>query len=138
MSMQVFDLIIVGGGAGAFAAAIKANELGAKTLMVNKGLPLGGTCVNVGCVPSKTLLWAGEVMHLAKNHSIPGVNIEVKDFDFSQVVQHELDLVAKLRTEKYEKVLNGLENIAHIEGKAAFVSPNEIEVDGQKFQAKKF
>ncbi|KKR17414.1 mercury(II) reductase [Candidatus Daviesbacteria bacterium RIFCSPHIGHO2_01_FULL_40_24] len=136
--MQVFDLIIVGGGAGAFAAAIKANELGAKTLMVNKGLPLGGTCVNVGCVPSKTLLWAGEVMHLAKNHSIPGVNIEVKDFDFSQVVQHELDLVAKLRTEKYEKVLNGLENIAHIEGKAAFVSPNEIEVDGQKFQAKKF
>lgn len=46
--MQTFDLIIVGGGAGAFAAAIKANQLGAKTLMVNSGLPLGGTCVNVG------------------------------------------------------------------------------------------
>ncbi len=146
--MGEYDLVIIGGGAGAFASAIKANELGAKTLMVNQGLPLGGTCVNVGCVPSKTLLWAGEVMHLAKHHGIPGIDIEVKNFDFAQVVQHELDLVAKLRAEKYEKVLNGLENVTHIEGKATFVSPNEIEVDGpafakasagkQKFKAKKF
>ncbi|MBI4008923.1 FAD-dependent oxidoreductase, partial [Candidatus Roizmanbacteria bacterium] len=136
--MNEYDLIIIGGGAGAFASAIKANELKAKTLMVNQGLPLGGTCVNVGCVPSKTLLWAGEVMHLAKSHNIPGVDIEVKGFDFSKVVQHEIDLVAKLRAEKYEKVLNGLENVTHIEGKASFVSPNEIEVAGQKYQAKKF
>lgn len=133
-----YDLIIIGGGAGAFASAIKANELKAKTLMVNKGLPLGGTCVNVGCVPSKTLLWAGEVMHQAKNHGIPGVEIEVKNFDFAQVVQHELDLVAKLRAEKYEKVLNGLENVTHIEGRVIFISHNEIEVNGQKYQAKKF
>ena len=104
--MNEYDLIIIGGGAGAFSTAIKANELGARTLLVNKGLPLGGTCVNVGCVPSKTLLWAGEVMHLAKSHNIPGVDLEVKNFDFAQVVQHELDLVAKLRAEKYEKVLN--------------------------------
>ncbi len=133
-----YDLIIIGGGAGAFASAIKANELKARTLMVNSGLPLGGTCVNVGCVPSKTLLWAGEVMHLAKSHNIPGIEIEVKNFDFAQVVQHELDLVAKLRAEKYEKVLNGLENVTHIEGKATFVSPNGIQVDGKTFKAKKF
>lgn len=138
MSDNVFDLIIIGGGAGAFAAAIKANELKAKTLLVNIGLPLGGTCVNVGCVPSKTLLWAGEVMHLAKSNNIPGIDIEVKSFDFSKVIQHELDLVAKLRAEKYEKVLNGLESVTHIEGRAHFVSPNEIEVDGQKYRAKKF
>ncbi|MBI3069704.1 MAG: mercury(II) reductase [Candidatus Levybacteria bacterium] len=136
--MEEYDLIIIGGGAGAFAAAIKASELKAKTLMVNMGLPLGGTCVNVGCVPSKTLLWAGEVMHLAKSHNIPGLDIEVKNFDFGQVVQHELDLVAKLRNEKYEKVLSNLENVDHIEGRASFVSPNEIEVNGQKYQGKKF
>jgi len=47
--MEEYDLIIIGGGAGAFAAAIKADELGAKTLMINQGLPLGGICVNVGC-----------------------------------------------------------------------------------------
>ncbi|MDO8621509.1 MAG: mercury(II) reductase [Candidatus Levybacteria bacterium] len=136
--MERYDLIIIGGGAGAFASAIKANELKAKTLLINKGLPLGGTCVNVGCVPSKTLLWAGEVMHQAKNHGIPGINIEVKKFDFAAVIQHELDLVAKLREEKYEKVLNQLKNVTHIEGQATFVSPNEIEVNGQKYQAKKF
>ena len=136
--MQDVDLIIIGGGAGAFSAAIKANELGAKTLMVNSGLPLGGTCVNVGCVPSKTLLWAGEVMHLAKSHNIPGLDIEVKNFNFATVIQHHLELVEKLRAEKYEKVLSGLENVTHIEGKVTFISPNEIEVDGQKYQAKKF
>ncbi|MBI2621196.1 MAG: mercury(II) reductase [Candidatus Levybacteria bacterium] len=152
MSINNFDLIIIGGGAGAFAAAIKASELKAKTLMVNKGLPLGGTCVNVGCVPSKTLLWAGEIMHQAKHHGIPGVELEIKNFDFARVVQYELDLVAKLRAEKYEKVLSNLENVTHLEGQAVFVSPNEIEVDpstsssrggqagqgGKRYQAKKF
>ncbi len=144
--MNEFDLIIIGGGAGAFASAIKANELKAKTLLINKGLPLGGTCVNVGCVPSKTLLWAGEVMHLAKNHNIPGLDIEVKNFDFATVVAHELDLVDKLRDEKYQKVLSQLENVTHIEGQATFVSLNEIEVDpsassgqvGQRYSGKKF
>ncbi len=76
--MKNFDLIIMGGGAGAFAATTRANELKAKTAMVNSGLPLGGTCVNVGCVPSKRFLRAGEVLHLAQNHKIPGVEVEVK------------------------------------------------------------
>jgi mercuric reductase len=136
--MNEYDLIIIGGGAGAFASAIKANELKAKALLINKGLPLGGTCVNVGCVPSKTLLWAGEVMHLAKSHNIPGLDIEVKNFDFAQVIQHELDLVARLREEKYQKVLSQLQHVTHLEGQVTFISPNEIEVNGQKHQAKKF
>ncbi len=146
--MKKYDVIIIGGGAGAFAAAIKADELKAKSLMVNHGLPLGGTCVNVGCVPSKTLLWAGEIMHLAKNHHIPGIDIEVKNFDFIKVVQHELSLVEKLRIEKYEKVLSGLENVTYLEGQASFASPTEIEVSDptstkasagkQKYQGKKF
>lgn len=66
MTEQNYDLIIIGGGAGAFAAAIRANGLGAKTLMVNKGLPIGGTCVNVGCVPSKYLLSVGELVFKLK------------------------------------------------------------------------
>ncbi|MBI2010676.1 MAG: FAD-dependent oxidoreductase [Candidatus Colwellbacteria bacterium] len=107
--MKTFDLIIIGGGAGAFAAAIRANELKAKTAMVNAGLPLGGTCVNVGCVPSKTLLYAGEVLHHAKHHGVPGIEVEVKNFDFQKVVQDELSLVENLRQEKYEKVRSGSE-----------------------------
>jgi mercuric reductase len=133
-----FDLIIIGGGAGAFAATIRANELGAKTALVNSGLPLGGTCVNVGCVPSKTLLYAGEILHRAKNHGVSGIELEVKNFDFQKVVQDELSLVEKLRQEKYEKVLKYLEHVAVIEGKAKFVSQNEVEVNGKTLSAGKF
>lgn len=133
-----FDLVIIGGGAGAFAAAIRANELRAKTALINAGLPLGGTCVNVGCVPSKTLLWAGEILHTAKHHNIPGIELEVKKFDFQQVVKDELALVERLRQDKYERVLKNLEQVTFIEGKAAFVSAAEIEVDGEKLTAEKF
>jgi mercuric reductase len=106
--MKTFDMIVIGGGAGAFAAAIRANELKAKTAMINAGLPLGGTCVNVGCVPSKRLLWAGEIMHMARNHNIPGIDLHVRRFDFQELIQDELNLVSRMRNEKYEKVLRGL------------------------------
>ncbi|MBI2097730.1 MAG: mercury(II) reductase [Candidatus Vogelbacteria bacterium] len=136
--MKNFDLIIIGGGAGAFAAAIRANELKTKTALVNAGLPLGGTCVNVGCVPSKTLLYAGEILHHAKYHGVAGVELEVKNFDFNKVVQDELSLVEKLRQEKYEKVLKNLESVTAIEGRAKFVSQNEVAVNGEKLRAEKF
>ncbi len=136
--MEAYDLIIIGGGAGAFGAAIRANELQAKTAMINAGLPLGGTCVNVGCVPSKTLLYAGEIMHLAKSHGIPGIELEVKKFDFRKVVRDELALVETLRNEKYSTVLKGLEHVTFLEGRAKFVSQNEIEVNGEAFRAEKF
>ena len=136
--MDVFDLVIIGGGAGAVGAAIRANELKAKTAIVNAGLPLGGTCVNVGCVPSKTLLYAGEILHHAEHHGVPGVELEVKIFDFQKVVQDELSLVERLRQEKYEKVLKNLEYVTAIEGKAKFVSQNEVEVNGEKLSAEKF
>lgn len=135
--MKTFDLVIIGGGAGAFGAAIRADELKAKTAVINAGLPLGGTCVNVGCVPSKTLLYAGEIMHLARNHGIPGIELAVKNFDFRKVVQDELALVEKLRNEKYSKVLKNLEHVTYIEGRAKFASPHEIEVNGETLRAQK-
>ncbi len=136
--MANFDLIIIGGGAGAFAAAIRANELKAKTALVNTGLPLGGTCVNVGCVPSKTLLWAGEIMHVAKHHGTPGIELELKHFDFQQVMQDELALVAQLRQEKYAKVLQHLQHVTLIEGRATFVSAHAVQVNGKRLSAEKF
>lgn len=120
--MKNYDLIIIGGGAGAFAAAIRANELGAKTLMVNKGLPIGGTCVNVGCVPSKYLL-----------------AVAVKQpVNFSKAVEDEQKLVAGLRQAKYAEVLGGLKNVSYLEGEGGFISVNEIEVERQRFFGKKF
>lgn len=136
--MKKFDLIIIGGGAGGFAAAIKANELGAKTLIVNSGLPLGGTCVNVGCVPSKALLWPGEVLNLAKNHKLKGLEFKLRSFDLKTIIEEELKLVEKLRRERYEKVIKNLSNVTFFKGKAKFISQNEIAVGKEIFQAEKF
>lgn len=136
--MKTFDLGIIGGGAAAFAAAIRAHELGAKAVILNAGLPLGGTCVNVGCVPSKALMYAGEILHHAKHHGIPGVELEVKNFDFQKVVHDELALVEMLRNEKYEKVLKNLGNVTVIDGRARFVSCSEIEANGEKMRAGKY
>lgn len=133
-----FDLVIIGGGAGAFGAAIRADELKANTAMINAGLPLGGTCVNVGCVPSKTLLYAGEIMHIARNHGIPGIELEVTKFDFQRVVQDELALVQTLRDEKYSKVLKDHKKITLIEGRAKFISSHEVEVNGDTIRGEKF
>ncbi len=135
--MKTFDLIVIGGGAGAFAAAIRANELKAKTAMINSGLPLGGTCVNVGCVPSKRLLRAGEVLHLAQNHKIPGIELEVKKVDFPTLIEDELNLVSQMRQEKYEKVLGALESVSLLEGYAKFTSQNEVRINDEALRAEK-
>lgn len=138
--MQTFDLIIIGGGAGAFAAAIKANELGAKTLMVSSGLPLGGTCVNVGCVPSKHLLNMGELVFKAKNHELSAITIPDVHFDFAKAIESELLLVGQLRAAKYTAILPQLANVTFVEGKARFTSSDEIKIqsNGQKAKGKKF
>ncbi len=133
-----FELIILGGGAAGFASAIKANEMGVKTLMVNSGLPIGGTCVNVGCVPSKKLLWSAEVLHSLSNHGIAGIEAEIKRIDFSKIIQDEISLVERMREEKYQKVLSNLRNVEFKEGQAFFVSDDEIQVDGNRFKGKKF
>jgi len=136
--MKNFDLIILGGGAAAFAAAIKANELKTKTAIINYGLPAGGTCVNVGCVPSKLLLHAGEVLHMVKHHGVPGIELEVKNFDFNKVIEDELKIVKGFRNEKYEKILDNLEYVTYIEGKASFLGKKEVIVNDEKLTADKF
>jgi mercuric reductase len=136
--MKKFDFLIIGAGSAGFAAAIKANELGAKTAMVNDGLPLGGTCVNVGCVPSKTLLHIAEFANHAKKNPPPGVSFSSVDIDFAKAVEHELGLVEKFRKEKYEDVLKRLPHVKLIEGKAKFVGEKEIDVNGEKVTSEHF
>ncbi len=136
--LETYDLIIIGGGAGGFAAAIRADELKKKTAIINDGLPLGGTCVNVGCVPSKKLLFAGGVLRNARHHGIPGIELEMKGFDFQQVVRDELALVEQMRREKYEKVLGFLSHVTVIEGRARFTGENKVEVNGEILAAERF
>jgi mercuric reductase len=132
-----YDLIIIGGGAAAFSAAIKANLYGVKTAMVERGV-LGGTCVNVGCVPSKNLLAAGEHLHSSRNPAYLSIKPCNAAFDFTQAIQEKDKLVSNLRKQKYHDVLESLEHVRLIEGSAAFVSKNRIKVDGKVLSGKKF
>ena len=136
--MLHYDLIVIGGGAGGFGAAIKANDLGAKTALVHAGLPLGGTCVNVGCVPSKTLLHAAELLHTATHHGIHGLGLAVQHLDIAAIVQDELALVQQLRDEKYAAVLRELEHVTLMEGRARFRDAHTIDLGGQTLSADRF
>jgi mercuric reductase len=136
--MRRFDLIILGGGAAGFAAAIKSDELQAKTLMVNNNvIGIGGTCVNVGCIPTKHLLYIGELIHKAKENDIKGLSISAS-FDFNAIIEEKNELIKKLREEKYEEVLKGLPNVEFVEGNAKFISKSEIQVNGETYVADKF
>lgn len=136
--MKSYDFAILGAGATGFAAAIRANELGKKTVVINHGLPLGGTCVNVGCVPSKTLMHAAELLWRTKHHNIPGIHLQVGRFSFGNVIQDELNLVERLRHEKYEGVLKRLKHVQLKSGFAKFLDDTTIRVGDEKIQAKRF
>lgn len=137
MKNSKYDLIIIGGGAAAFSAAIKANIHGVKTAMIERAA-LGGTCVNVGCVPSKNLLGAGEILHSAKHPPYTSVFPCDSDFDLASTIEAKDALVKGLRKQKYYDVLQSLEQIELIEASASFVSPKKLKVDGKLFEADKF
>lgn len=134
-----FDLIIIGGGSAAFAAAIKANEQGMTTLLINGGLPIGGTCVNVGCLPSKHLIRAGEQIHRASHSSFTGIKPCKPEIDFKKIIQQKKELVKIMQQKKYLDVVSDFENLKIIEGKAKFLDTKTISVnDKENFTADKF
>lgn len=136
--MKNFDLIILGGGAAGFGAAMKAETLKAKTLMANNTtVGIGGTCVNVGCLPTKHLLHVGEMIHKTNSDGLKGLNSSAS-FDFGTIIEEKDKLIDRLRNEKYEKVLKGLSRVDYLEGNARFISKSEIRVNGETYGASKF
>lgn len=128
-------LLIIGGGSAAFAAAIEAHGLGARVTIVNDGLPIGGTCVNVGCVPSKTLLRAAEANHVPNEQRFAGIDSSSRLADFGEVVAQKRQLVEALRQAKYLNVIEPLDAVERINGHARFVGPKTIEVDDKRIEA---
>ncbi|PCH50204.1 MAG: mercury(II) reductase [Flavobacteriaceae bacterium] len=126
-----FDLIIIGGGSAAFSAAIKAESLGLTTLMVNAGLDFGGTCVNVGCVPSKNLIRAAETAYHASHSNFKSIKPKGSDIDFTQLIKDKKALVAALQQQKYMDVVSDFKNLKMIKGWATFVDEKTILVDGK-------
>lgn len=126
-----FDLIIIGGGSAAFSAAIKAESLGLTTLMVNGRLPFGGTCVNVGCVPSKNLIRAAETAYHATHSNFNGITPRGVDIDFATVIQGKKQLVATLQQKKYMDVVSDFQYLTMLEGWAELVDEKTILVNGK-------
>lgn len=133
-AVQKFDLIILGGGSAGFAAAIQAHELGKTVLMVNAGT-IGGTCVNVGCVPSKTLIRAAEVLHRGGHHAFAGIKVEAALVDFEAVIRQKDELVMQLRQAKYGDVLEAYDRVELIAGEARVESPRTVRVNAVDYEA---
>jgi mercuric reductase len=127
-----FDLITIGGGSAAFAAAIKTAELGAKVAIVEEGT-IGGTCVNIGCVPSKTLIKAAEVCYHAAYSNFQGMTACPPPSDWQRVIRQKDELVAALREEKYTKVLEAYRNITLIRGRARLTGGRGVAINGRTF-----
>lgn len=129
-------LVILGGGSAAFAAALKASDLGARAVIINDGLPMGGTCVNVGCVPSKTLIRAAEALHRAA-HPPPfaGIATSGKLLDFKAVIQQKRELVNELRQAKYADVIGDNPNITFVKGRARLLDAKTVATDSLQLKA---
>ncbi len=133
----MFDLVILGSGSAAFGAALKAADQGARVAMVEKGT-IGGTCVNVGCVPSKNLLRAGELRYYDSNRHFPGIRPGRTALEFRRVIEQKDQIVRGLRKEKYSDVLRSLPSAKLFHGKARFVSKTRVKVDGINVDGRKF
>ena len=133
-----YDLVVLGGGAAAFSAAIRADRNGARALMIDGGT-IGGTCVNVGCVPSKRLLAVGDQFFRVSNHPFKGLRFEDGwSAEFRGVVRSKDRLVADLRKAKYADVLASLKGVEYVRGHAAFVSSHEVKVGKDRHEGDKF
>ena len=115
---DAYDLVVVGGGSAAFAAALKTSELGGRAAIVNDGLPIGGTCVNVGCVPSKATIRAAEAVHRAQRDDFDGVETTGCVADFGAVLAQVRGLVADLRLSKYVDVAGADDAVDLVVGRA--------------------
>ncbi|MCE4617699.1 MAG: mercury(II) reductase [Desulfurococcales archaeon] len=119
-----YQLVVIGGGAAGFSAVIAAADAGADVLLISDG-PLGGTCVNYGCVPTKTLLYK-----LAETR-LHGNQLQIQD-----LVKQAVNVSTMLRGEKYESLLDKL-GIDYIQGRARFAGKQTIEVGGREIKFEK-
>lgn len=125
-----YDLAVIGAGSAGFSAAIAAAELGANVALIGHGM-IGGTCVNVGCVPSKTMIRAVEAVHHAETASrFAGIRAEGGIGDWGAVVRQKDELVSSLRQAKYFDLLPGYNTVAYREGRARLTSDG-VMVNGE-------
>ncbi len=128
-----FDLVILGGGSGGYACALRSAQLGMKVALIEAD-KLGGTCLHRGCIPTKALLHAGEVADSAREAHEFGVNATFNSIDMNGVNAYKDGVISKLH-----KGLQGLvksRGITYVEGKGRLINKNTVEVNGQQYTGK--
>jgi mercuric reductase len=129
-----FDFLILGSGSTAFAAALRAQELGKTSVMI-ESRKIGGTCVNRGCLPSKNLIEAARLVHEAEHPRYPGLASASLGLNFRELVEQKNEVVRGYLHKKYESLLGGHFNIRP--GHGRFVDPNTVEVEGVRVSGEK-
>jgi len=124
--MEQFDLIIIGSGPGGYVCAIRAAQLGLKVCCVEKGKTLGGTCLNIGCIPSKSLLHASQIFSDTKHYANMGINIEGVKLDLTKMMASKDESVTGL-TDGI-KFLFKKNKITHIQGFGKITGKSEVTV----------
>ncbi|MBI1285483.1 MAG: mercury(II) reductase [Thiobacillus sp.] len=131
-----YDLAVIGAGSAGFSAAITASEEGAQVALIGHGV-IGGTCVNVGCVPSKNLIRAVETLHRSRAAShFAGLHAEAGITDWAALISQKDELIANLRQTKYVDLLPHYNGIAYVEGQAR-LSEGGVTVNGRLVKAPK-
>jgi len=132
VSESGLHIVIVGTGSGAFAAAIKAVERGAKVTIIEAADIIGGTCVNIGCVPSKILIRGGHIAHLQNHHNFAGIPLNKPLIDRKAMVQQQQNMVEELRYAKYESIIESNPGINLVRGMARFKDANTLLITSEK------
>ena len=126
-----FDLIVIGAGPGGYVCAFRAAQLGLKVALVEKRATLGGTCLNVGCIPSKALLHSSEHFAFAKSHAaVHGIKIGSVELDVAQLLKRKDEVVAK--NTGGLTLLAKARKVAVLTGEASFTSATTLAVKGEK------
>ena len=131
--MSNFDLVILGGGSGGYAAALRGAQLGLSVALIEKD-KVGGTCLHRGCIPTKALLHAGEVADSARESAQFGVNATFNSIDMAGVNSYKDGVIAGLH-----KGLQGLvksRNITYVEGTGRLIAANTVEANGVQYVGK--
>ena len=134
---MIYDVVVIGAGPGGYVAAIRAAQLGLKTCCIEKRNTLGGTCLNVGCIPSKALLHSSELYwKLSSEYSHHGIEISSIQLNFQKMMQRKSSIISNLNV--------GIEGLFHknkidrIQGEAQFIDPYTLDVSGNQIQGKHF
>jgi mercuric reductase len=126
---QQLHVAIIGSGSGAFACALGAVENGAKVTLIERNPIIGGTCVNIGCVPSKIMIRAAHIAHLQKDHAFVGIKKQKPVIDRKKMLIQQQARVEELRAAKYESILETNPYITLVKGDARFKDAQTLIVD---------